>query len=254
MHGEKKETHLKSWILSLLNGTGELFYFSRITAFASVLFTELCSSPSLVIAAVLPAELLKFRNTSGRNRGNGKLEGYRSLRGVGVQEGSHNLFPSQSEADAFTSVVFELCWWFQAIIWSSSYCGTCINMGLCSHVDFLSVLVLIRVKDLHRVSQQEYNLFIGEKGELQKSKSSVKSSSLVYSEKEIVLLYLWKSSSPHLMPTIIAISWSSFWLETKFGISVGTRWASHVCLKSFISQLKAAHGKVKTWFHCHYLT
>lgn len=68
-------------------------------AFASALFTELCSSPSLVIAAVLPAELLKFRNTSGRNRGNGNLEGYCSLKGVGVQDGPHNLFPSQSEAD-----------------------------------------------------------------------------------------------------------------------------------------------------------
>lgn len=61
-------------------------------AFASALFTELCSSQSLVIAAVLPAELLKFRNTSGRNRGKGNLEEYCSLKGVGVQEGSHNLF------------------------------------------------------------------------------------------------------------------------------------------------------------------
>lgn len=80
--------------------------------FASVLFTELCSSPSLVIAAVLPAGLLKFRNTSGRNRGNRNLEGYCNLKGIGVQEGSHNLFPSQSEADEFISMLFELCWWF----------------------------------------------------------------------------------------------------------------------------------------------
>lgn len=155
MHRERKKEHLNSWILSLLSGTGELFYFSRIMAFASALFTELCSSPSLIIAAVLPAELLKFRNTSGGNRGNGNLEGYCSLNGVEVQEGSHNLFPSQPEADEFTSLLFELYWWLQVIFWSSSYFGRCINMGLCSHMDFLRVLVLIWVKDLHRMNITE---------------------------------------------------------------------------------------------------
>lgn len=84
-------------------------------AFASALFTDLCSSPSLVIAAVLPAKLLKFRNTSGRNRGNGNLEGYCSPKGVGVQEGSHKLFASQSEADAFASMLFEIYWWSQIL-------------------------------------------------------------------------------------------------------------------------------------------
>lgn len=44
---------------------------------------------------------LKFRNTSGGNRGNGNLEGYRSPKGFGVQEGSHSLFPSQSLIGAF---------------------------------------------------------------------------------------------------------------------------------------------------------
>lgn len=181
-------------------------------AFASALFTELCSSPSLVIAAVLPAELLKVRNTSGRNRGNGNLEGYCSLKGVGVQKASHNLFPSQSEADAFTSMLFELCWWFQVIIWSSNYFGRCIIMDLCNHVDFLWVLVLVWVKDLHRMSHQEYNFLNGEKRELQRSKSSVKCyNSLVYSEKETCAFVLLKIFLPtpkyhhHHCPQLILI-------------------------------------------------
>lgn len=79
--------------------------------------------------------------------------------------------------------------------------GRCVNMNLATHVDFCWVLGLIWVRDLHGVSQQKDNCFNGERRALRKSTADIKCYiPLAFSKEEAVFLYLWKSSSKHLMP------------------------------------------------------